>query len=254
MLLAKVASRLQGVMRSQDVLARLGGDELHPAPRPNPPGKRRSRSPPVLPTRSGSVRDRGAALQHLASIGIATDLDGADDGSAAHLRRRRASTGRRGGPQSRRGVRRRAARVDPAPPRRRAGAAPTRWRPARSTAWYQTRSGSAHRADHRRGGAARWSHPTGPPRRGKFVPIHGRGGSGVRPRQQNVRAAVSRPVPRIRVAGSAFQVWWNISAGSSHAPGPVERLTNLLERTGCGASLIGLDRRTRDFPDVRAAR
>ena len=66
-----------------------------------------------------------------------------------------------------------------------------------------------------------------------------------------VEARASLPIPD---AGSTFRVWCNISAGQFTRARPIERLTALLERTGCSPSLIGLEiTETAILPDMQAA-
>ena len=119
LLLAKVASRLQGVMRSQDLLARLGGDEFTLLlDRIHGRGEAIAIAERVADAFGDPFEIAGRRFNISASIGIATNLDAADDAETLpHLRRRRAVPGQAAGPEPHRGVRRRAAGVDPAPPR-----------------------------------------------------------------------------------------------------------------------------------------
>ena len=53
---------------------------------------------------------------------------------------------------------------------------------------------------------------------------------------------------------STFRIWCNISAGQFTRARPIERLTGLLERTGCDPNLIGLEiTETAILPDMQAA-
>ena len=259
LLLAKVASRLQRVMRSQDLLARLGGDEftllldrIHG----------REEAIAIADARRGRVRrpvrDRGPALQHLGEHRHRDEPRRAPTTREALLTHADAAQYRakQRGPQPHRGVRRRAARVDPAPPRRRAGA-PRRARRRRHRRVVPARGGAAHGPHRRRRSAgALVARRAGRARRGRSsCRSPKRPGSCTRSTTRSC-AARSRRAPRSRDAGvdPTFRIWCNVSAGQFTRARPTERLVGLLERTGCAPNQIGLEiTETAILPDVQAA-
>ena len=202
--------RIMKVIRSRDVLARLGGDEftmlldgVHgraEADRDRGARRRllrravRGCRPPVQRVRERRYRDqhrrdrrrRGAAL----------------------ARRRRPVPGQAGRPQPDRGVRHRAARVDPAPARRRAGASRRAGRAADIVAWFQPEVDLRSGADRRRRGVGALDAPRArAARRLEVRPARGGGGARVPSRRPDRGAARSKRGPAsprpVSIRGSA---------------------------------------------------
>ena len=246
-------------MRGQDVLARLGGDEftllldrIHgrdEAIAIADAGRRRVRR---------SVRDRRPAVQHLGEHRHRDEPRRLRRRrGAAHARRRRAVPGQGTGPQPHRGVRRRAARVDPAPARRRAGAARRARRgrdrrvvPARGRARAPVASSARSRSP---GGRT----PSGAcSTRGQFVPLAEEAGLVYTLDDTTVRCAVEARAAlaarrrRRRVPDLVQRVGRRSSPGPARPSGS----SSLLERTGCVAEHDrARDHRDRD-PPRRAGR
>ena len=257
LLLAKVANRLQGVMRSQDLLARLGGDEftllldrIHG----------RSEAIAIAERVADAFGDpfeiAGRRFNISASIGIATNLDNADDAEtlltyadAAQYRAKQRGRNRIEvfDAELRESIQR---RLGDEQELRDALAAGDIF------AWFQPevdlRTGLIVGAE----ALARWSHAErGILCAGEFVPLAEEAGLVYGLDDTIVSCAVeARAGLPVSDAGSAFRVWCNISAGQFTRARPIERLTNLLERTGCDASLIGLEiTETAILPDMHAA-
>jgi diguanylate cyclase (GGDEF)-like protein len=257
LLLAKIASRLQLVMRSQDVLARLGGDEftvlldrIHG----------REEAVAIATRVADSFADpfeiAGRRFNVSASIGIATNLDGADDAEsllthadAAQYRAKERGRNRievfdadlRESMQRRLGDEQ---EIRDALAAREIGA------------WFQP---EVELATGRIVGAeslARWTHPDrGVLDAAQFVPLAEEAGLVYPLDDATVQCAVEARAA-LTVAGihETFRIWCNVSAGQFTRARPTERLVALLDQSGCAASMIGLEiTETAILSDVRAA-
>ncbi|MGO9874382.1 MAG: putative bifunctional diguanylate cyclase/phosphodiesterase [Acidimicrobiia bacterium] len=257
LLLAKVASRLQGVMRSQDLLARLGGDEftllldrIHGRAEAIAIAER------VAAVFGDPFEVGGRRFNISASIGIATNLDDADDAEtlltyadAAQYRAKQRGRNRieEFDAELRDSIQRRLGDEQELRDALTAGDI---------VAWFQPEvdlhTGRIVGAE----ALARWVHPErGTLPAGTFVPLAEEAGLVYGLDDTIVRCAVeARAALPITDVDSTFRVWCNISAGQFTRARPIERLTGLLERTGCAANLIGLEiTETAILPDVQAA-
>jgi len=257
LLLEKVASRLQGVMRSQDLLARLGGDEftllldrIHGRAEAIAIAER------VAAAFGDPFEVGGRRFNISASIGIATNLDPADDAEtlltyadAAQYRAKQRGRNRieEFDAELRESIQRRLGDEQELRDALAAGDV---------VAWFQPEvdlhTGRIVGAE----ALARWVHAErGLLNAAAFVPLAEEAGLVYGLDDTIVRCAVeARAALPITDVGSDFRVWCNISAGQFTRARPIERLTALLERTGCAANLIGLEiTETAILPDVQAA-
>jgi diguanylate cyclase (GGDEF)-like protein len=257
LLLAKVASRLQSVMRSQDLLARLGGDEftllldrIHGRAEAIAIAER-------VAAAFGDPFDVGGRRFNIsASIGIATNLDAPDDAEtlltyadAAQYRAKQRGRNRieEFDAELRESIQRRLGDEQELRDALAAGDI---------LAWFQPEvelhTGRIVGAE----ALARWSHPErGILSAGEFVLLAEEAGLVYGLDDTIVRCAVEARMglPRSDV-DPRFRIWCNISAGQFTRARPIERLTGLLERTGCDPNLIGLEiTETAILPDMDAA-
>jgi diguanylate cyclase (GGDEF)-like protein len=257
LLLAKVASRLQGVMRSQDVLARLGGDEftllldrIHG----------RDEAIAIATRVAGAFADpfeiAGRRFNISASIGIATNLDGSDDAEALLTHADAAQY--RAKERGRNRIEVFDAELLESIQRRLGDEQELRDALAAGEigAWFQPEvelgSGRIVGAE----SLARWAHPErGMLDAGLFVPIAEEAGLVYTLDDTTVRCAVeARSALTASGVDDTFRIWCNVSAGQFTRARPTERLANLLEHTGCSPSMIGLEiTETAILPDVQAA-
>ena len=257
MLLVEIARRVDGMLRTTDLLARLGGDEFTMLL-----DKLRSHSEAlVIAERVAQsfvepFRVGGRSIVVSASIGVATNVD-TTDGAEALLsfadaaQYRAKQTGRN--------------RIDVFDVRLRT-AMETRLddehalRDAmanqRIVAWYQP---EVDLGTGRYVGAealARWDHAE----RGildawKFVPLAEETGLVFALDDAIVASAVTTRA-ELAAAGldSDFRIWCNVSATHLTRGMPARQLAELLERTGCDPTLIGLEiTETAVLPDIAAA-
>jgi len=257
LLLAKVASRLQGVMRSQDLLARLGGDEftllldrIHGRAEAIAIAER------VAAAFGDPFEVGGRRFNISASIGIATNLDPADDAEtlltyadAAQYRAKQRGRNRieEFDAELRESIQRRLGDEQELRDALTAGDI---------VAWFQPEvdlhTGRIVGAE----ALARWVHAErGLLHAAAFVPLAEEAGLVYGLDDTIVQSAVeARAALPISDVDADFRVWCNISAGQFTRARPIERLTALLERTGCAANLIGLEiTETAILPDVQAA-
>lgn len=257
LLLAKVASRLQGVMRSQDLLARLGGDEftllldrIHGRAEAITIAER------VAAAFGDPFEVAGRRFNISASIGIATNLDTADDAEtlltyadAAQYRAKQRGRNRieEFDAELRESIQRRLG--DEQELRDALGAGDI-------VAWFQPEvdlhTGRIVGAE----ALARWVHAErGILNAASFVPLAEEAGLVYGLDDTIVRCAVeARAGLPIADVDATFRMWCNISAGQFTRARPIERLTALLKRTGCAANHVGLEiTETAILPDVQAA-
>ena len=257
LLLAKVASRLQGVMRSQDVLARLGGDEftllldrIHGREEAIAIATR------VADAFADPFEVGGRRFNISASIGIATSLDGPDDAEAllAHADAAQYRAKERGrnrievfDTELRESMQRRLGDEQELRDALVAGDI---------GAWFQPEveivTGRIVGAE----SLARWTHPErGLINASHFVPLAEEAGLVYTLDDTTVRCAVeARAALATAGVSDAFRIWCNVSAGQFTRARPTERLVGLLERTGCLPTMIGLEiTETAILHDVEAA-
>ena len=257
LLLAKVASRLQGVMRGQDVLARLGGDEFTLLL-----GRIHGRDEAIaIATRVADAfadpfEIAGRRFNISASIGIATNLDGSDDAEALLTHADAAQY--RAKERGRNRIEVFDAELLESIQRRLGDEQELRDALAAGEigAWFQPEveltSGRTVGAE----SLARWAHPErGMLDAGHFVPIAEEAGLVYALDDTTVRCAVeARTALALAGVDDSFRIWCNVSAGQFARARPIERLANLLARTGCAPSMIGLEiTETAILPDVPAA-
>jgi len=256
-LLEKVATRLQRVMRSQDLLARLGGDEftllldrIHG-----------SEEAMAIATRVADVfadpfEIAGRRFNVSASIGIATNLDVADDGEAllTHADAAQYRAKQRGrnrievfDTELRESLQRRLGDEQELRDALAAGDI---------LAWFQPEVDLRSRRIVGAEALARWAHAErGLIDAGSFVLLAEEAGLVYSLDDTIVSCAVeARAALGAADVDPAFRIWCNISAGQFTRARPTERLVGLLERTGCDPSQIGLEiTETAILPDVQAA-
>ncbi len=255
-LLVQVARRVQSVMRGQDLLARMGGDEftmlldrLHDGTEAFAIATR------VFESFAAPFELSGRRFNASASIGIATNVNASDD---AETLLSNADAAQYGAKQSgrnrievfdvefRRTIRR---RLEDEQELRDALAN------NEIIAWYQPEvdlhTGLTVGAE----ALARWAHPHGIREARTFVPLAEETGL-----VYALDAIVGRNTFIDRAAMAAagidrdLRIWCNVSAGQLTRARPAERLGNLLERTGCDPNLIGIEiTETAVLLDVEAA-
>jgi diguanylate cyclase (GGDEF)-like protein len=257
LLLAKVASRLQGVMRGQDVLARLGGDEFTLLlDRIHGRDEAIAIATRVADAFADPFEVAGRRFNISASIGIATNLDGSDDAEAllTHADAAQYRAKERGrnrievfDAELRESIQRRLGDEQELRDALAAG---------EIGAWFQP---EVELTTGRTVGAeslARWAHPErGMLDAGHFVPTAEEAGLVYTLDDTTVRCAVeARSALALAGIEDSFRIWCNVSAGQFTRARPTERLANLLASTGCSPSMIGLEiTETAILPDVRAA-
>lgn len=257
MLLVEIAHRVRRMLRTNDVLARIGGDEftmlldkLHSNGEALVIAERVAAAF-VEPFRAG---DR--LINVSASIGVATNLDTTDDAEtllsfadAAQYRAKQTGRDRievfdiklRAAIES---------RLDDEHALR--GAITD----GRIIAWFQPevdlRTGLFVGAE----ALARWDHPE----RGvldawKFVPLAEETGLVFALDDAIVASAVTTRAELAAAGlGDGFRIWCNVSANHLTRGNPAQQLEELLERTGCDPNLIGLEiTETAVLPDINAA-
>jgi diguanylate cyclase (GGDEF)-like protein len=257
LLLAKVASRLQTVMRGQDVLARLGGDEftllldrIH--------GREEAIA---IATRVADAfvdpfEVAGRRFNISASIGIATNLDGSDD--AESLLTHADAAQYRAKQRGRNRIEVFDAELLESIQRRLGDEQELRDALAAGDigAWFQPEvelhTGRLVGAE----SLARWTHAErGLIDAGAFVPLAEEAGLVYTLDDTTVRCAVEARA-ELAAAGvpDGFRIWCNVSAGQFTRARPAERLVRVLEQTGCAPNMIGLEiTETAILPDVPAA-
>ena len=255
-LLVEVARRVQSIMRRQDMLARLGGDEftmlldrLHDGTEALAIAER------VAAAFTEPFDISGRRFNVSASIGIATNLNSADDADAllsnADAAQYRAKEGGRNrieifDVEFRDTIRR---RLDDEQELRDAIANDE------IHAWYQPEvelhTGRIVGAE----ALARWSHAGGLREAWTFVPLAEDAGLVFALDDAIVRNAVeARAELALMGMETDFRIWCNVSANQLTRARPTERLLALLERSGCDPNLIGIEiTETAILPDVDAA-
>jgi diguanylate cyclase (GGDEF)-like protein len=255
-LLVEVAHRVQSVMRSHDMLARLGGDEftmlldrLHDGAEAVMIAHR------VEESFAAPFEIAGRRFNASASIGIATNLNSADDAemllSNADAAQYRAKQGGRNRTEIfdvefRETIQR---RLENEQELRDAIAN------SEIVAWYQPevelRTGRIVGAE----ALARWHHRDGVREAGTFVPLAEDAGLVF-----GIDAAVGINATEARAglaalgAPSDFRIWCNVSANQLTRARPSERLAMMLEHSGCDPNHIGIEiTETAILPDVEAA-
>jgi diguanylate cyclase (GGDEF)-like protein len=254
-LLVEVAHRVQSVMRSHDMLARLGGDEftmlldrLHDGAEAVMIAER------VAEAFATPFDVSGRRFNASASIGIATNLNPADDAEAllsnADAAQYRAKEGGRNrieifDIEFRESIQR---RLEDEQELREALANND------IVAWYQPevelRTGRIVGAE----ALARWRHADGIREAQSFVPLAEEAGLVFAIDDAIVTHAVAARAALGASVSGDFRIWCNVSANQLTRARPTERLASLLERTDCDPNLIGIEiTETAILPDVAAA-
>lgn len=257
LLLAKVSSRLQRVMRSQDVLARLGGDEftllldrIHGREEAMAIANR------VADAFADPFEIAGRRFNISASIGIATNLDGADD--AETLLTHADAAQYRAKERGRNRIEVFDAELRDSIQRRLGDEQELRDALAAGdiVAWFQPevdlRTGAFVGAE----ALARWTHAErGLITASEFVPLAEEAGLVYTLDDTIVTRAVEARADLVsRGVDPSFRIWCNVSAGQFTRARPAERLAGLLARSACAPSMIGLEiTETAILPDVQAA-
>ena len=242
-LLVEVARRVQTTMRRQDMFARLGGDEFTMLlDRLNDPTEALAIAERVAGSFAEPFDISGRRFNVSASIGIATNLNQADDADAllsnADAAQYRAKQSGRDrieifDVEFRHSIRR---RLEDEQELREAIA------DGEIIAWYQPEvdlhTGRIVGAE----ALARWAHPGGLREARTFVPLAEESGLVFA-----LDAAVGVSALRSRAAlaatgiGDDLRFWCNVSAGQLTRARPAERLVVALERTGCDPNHIGIE-------------
>jgi diguanylate cyclase (GGDEF)-like protein len=257
MVLAEAARRIMSIIRGPDVLARLGGDEFTMLL----DGVHGRREAIAIAERVAGVLAApfdlaGRRFNVSASIGIATNLDAADDGEAllshADAAQYRAKQGGRNrievfDIELRESIQRRLGdeqELRDALDR------------ADIIAWYQPevelRTGRVVGAE----ALARWMHAErGLLDASSFVPLAEEAGIVFRLDDRIVIDAVQARAGLVRAGiDPSFRIWCNVSSGQLTRARPAERLAAVLSAVGCDPSQIGIEiTETAILPDVKAA-
>jgi diguanylate cyclase (GGDEF)-like protein len=242
-LLSQIARRVQSVMRSHDLLARMGGDEftmlldrLHDGTEAVAIATR------VFECFAAPFELSGRRFSASASIGIATNINAFDDAGTLLSNADAAQYGAKQGGRNRIEV----FDVEFRQTIRRRLEDEQELRDALANdeiiGWYQPEvdlhTGRIVGAE----ALARWSHVGGIREAYTFVPLAEETGLVFA-----LDAAVSRSalVGRAALAAAGidpgFRIWCNVSAGQLTRARPAERLMGLLDRTGCEPSSIGIE-------------
>jgi diguanylate cyclase (GGDEF)-like protein len=242
-LLIQVARRVQSVMRGQDLLARMGGDEftmlldrLHDRTEAMAIATR------VFESFAAPFELAGRRFNASASIGIATNINPSDDAETLLSNADAAQYGAKQGGRNRIEV----FDVEFRQMIRRRLEDEQELRDALANdeiiAWYQPEvdlhTGLIVGAE----ALARWAHPGGIREASTFVPLAEDTGLVFA-----LDAAVGRNALVDRAAMAAggidndFRIWCNVSASQLTRARPAERLAGMLERTGCDPNLIGIE-------------
>ena len=257
MVLAEAARRIMKIIRGRDVLARLGGDEFTML---LDGVQGRAEAIAIAERVAGALAApfslAGRRFNVSASIGIATNLDSADDGEAllshADAAQYRAKQGGRNrievfDIELRESIQRRLG------DEQELRDALTR---GDIISWYQPevelRTGLIVGAE----ALARWQHPTrGMLDASKFVPLAEEAGLVFRLDDTIVTGAVeARAGLALAGVDPRFRIWCNVSSGQLTRERPTERLASLLSIAGCDPSQIGIEiTETAILPDVKAA-
>lgn len=258
MVLAEVAKRVSRVIRTRDTLARLGGDEftillngVHGREEAIAIAER------VVGAFVAPFAVAGRRFNVSSSVGIATNLDAADDGetllSHADAAQYRAKQGGRNRIEEfdielRESIQR---RLGDEQELRDALARPNDIR-----AWFQPEvellTGRIVGAE----ALARWMHPErGLLDASQFVPLAEEAGLVFTLDDRVVTAAVDARAGMARGGTDpTFRIWCNVSSGQLTRPGPTARLARLFAMAGCEPSQIGIEiTETAILPDVKAA-
>ena len=255
-LLVGVAERVLSFMRRSDMLARLGGDEftmlldrLHDGSEAIAIAER------VAECFAAPFEISGRRFNVSASIGIATNLNPADDAetllSNADAAQYRAKEGGRNrievfDIEFRQSIRR---RLDDEQELRDAITND------HITAWFQPEvelhTGQIVGAE----ALARWAHAGGIRDAYTFVPLAEEAGLVFAVDDAIVSKAVEARAGLAAIGiESDFRIWCNVSANQLTRARPTERLAALLDRSGCDPNLIGIEiTETAILPDVEAA-
>ena len=257
LLLEKVATRLQRVMRSQDLLARLGGDEFTLLlDRIHGRDEAMAIATRVADAFADPFEIAGRRFNISASIGIATNIDAADDAEAllTHADAAQYRAKQRGrnrievfDAELRESLQRRLGDEQELRDALAAGDI---------LAWFQPEVNLRTRRIVGAEALARWAHAErGLIDAGAFVLLAEEAGLVYSLDDTIVSCAVeARAALAAAQVDPAFRIWCNISAGQFTRARPTERLVGLLERTGCDPSQIGLEiTETAILPDVQAA-
>jgi len=243
-LLIEVAARVRSVMRNQDLLARLGGDEFTMLlDRLSDSAEAVLIAGRVLASFAEPFEFAGRRHRVSASIGIATNIDAADsaeallsNADAALYRAKQAGRNR---------VETYDVDLGSAIQRRLHDEQDLRQALAdeQITAWFQPEVDLENGRILGAEALARWIHPT----RGvidarHFMPLAEDVGLVFAIDDRVITSAVEL---RADLMGSGiddtFRIWCNVSAGQLARGKPTERLTGLLERTGCDPASIGIE-------------
>jgi diguanylate cyclase (GGDEF)-like protein len=255
-LLVAVSDRVKSSMRRSDMLARLGGDEftmlldrLHDGSEAIAIAER------VAECFAAPFEISGRRFNASASVGIATNLNPADDAEAllsnADAAQYRAKEGGRNrievfDIEFRQSIRR---RLDDEQELRDAIAS------GHITAWFQPEvelhTGRFVGAE----ALARWAHVAGIREAYTFVPLAEEAGLVFAIDDAIVSNAVEARAGLAAIGiETDFRIWCNVSANQLTRARPTERLAALLDRTGCDPDLIGIEiTETAILPDVEAA-
>jgi diguanylate cyclase (GGDEF)-like protein len=257
MVLAEAANRIMSIIRGKDVLARLGGDEFTMLL----DGVHGRAEAIAIAERVANVLAppfdvAGRRFNVSASIGIATNLDAADDGevllSHADAAQYRAKQGGRNrievfDIELRESIQRRLG--DEQELRDALGRGDV-------VAWYQPevdlRTGRVVGAE----ALARWAHAErGMLDAGKFVPLAEEAGLVFRLDDRIVIAAIEARAGLAHAGiDPTFRIWCNVSSGQLTRARPSERLEGVLSALKCEPSQIGIEiTETAILPDVKAA-
>ena len=255
--LAEAARRIMNIIRGRDVLARLGGDEFTMLLDGVQGGAEAiAIAERVAGALAAPFSVAGRRFNVSASIGIATNLDAADDGetllSHADAAQYRAKRGGRNrievfDIELRESIQRRLG------DEQELRDALTR---GEIVAWYQPEvellTGRVVGAE----ALARWVHPErGLLDAGKFVPLAEEAGLVFRLDDRIVTSAVEARAGLAHAGiDPRFRIWCNVSSRQLARTHPLERLASVLTAMACEPSQIGIEiTETAILPDVKAA-